>query len=269
MKNTGLFGRVPLIVAAVMFLGGSIAVAAEEIPLPDDVVILSPAPGLPDDLAGFIGKWGEGRWSGNLMPVEVVIENIRADGRASVIYAHPDYPDWNTRAGYLRGRGFMLDGWLITKFRGLTLNLKVPENDTIEGTNAPNIHLRGITLKRQKYPIWKRLTAAEIRETFTGKTATIWHEKKEFPLQRYYAPDGTIFTRTPFSETPKKGFWFIDEQGRLCERANPMLKKHLWCQVVADNGEEIARFFMVTGRKRIPRPIKTFTYRSFSDGNTL
>lgn len=245
---------------------------ADEFPLPTDVVILSPSPDLPEDLAGYIGKWGDGRWSGNLMPVEVIIENMTTDGRASVIYAFPDYPDWHVKAGYRRGRGYMKDGWLVAWFRGVgTINLHVSDNDRnrLEGTNAPNIPVKRITLNRQRYPIWKRLSGAEIKQMFTGKTAKIWHEKKEFPLERYYAPDGTLFTKTPFSGERKKGFWFVDKQGRLCERANPLLKKHLWCQVVARNGDEMARFFMITGRRKIPRVIKTFTFKSFFDGDEL
>ena len=65
------------------------APAQGEIPLPSDIKIVAPAPGLPANLAAFLGKWS-GNWSGRLEAV-VVVEEVTID-KATVIYAWDDGP---------------------------------------------------------------------------------------------------------------------------------------------------------------------------------
>ena len=251
---------------------------SENIALPDDVVILAPSPRLSQDMGNFIGRWA-GKWSFGL-PVEIVVENVDSNGAASIVYAYPDYPRFRIKAGYKRVPGNVKNGLLTIKGKGIFLQLKngFSNDQELVGDNSPHpnvglgITVQRISLQRQPHPTWTMLTGEQVGQLLSDKTATIWHERKEFQLWRYYSPDGKLFTKTTFSDEVKTGLWFIDESGRLCERPNPNVQKNRWCQVIAKNGSTTSKFAIlneIKPEKPVPRPIKSFTFQSFSDGNSL
>lgn len=263
-----------LFVGLLILVSPNIQVLAEadEIPFPNDAVILSPSPDLPENWAHFIGKWGNGKWSGNAMPVEIAVENITKDGYASFIYAIPDYPDWNAKAGYQRRLGIIKGSGMGVQFRRYSLFFYTPasKDDKLKGTNMATYSRRGITLERQEYPEWKRMNPAEIQNMFSGNTATIWHERRNYQFERYYSPDGTLITRKKSSGEPFQGSWLINDKGRLCER--PKKTKQMLCQIVAKRNGVIGRFFIRSekkGKSKVPLPVQNYTYKAFSAGNTL
>ncbi len=79
-----------------------------ETPLPDDVNIRTPAADVPEKYAGFLGRWGPGKWDGELCHV-LVVETIDSEGEAEVIYSWGISERWNIKeAGWARITGRIL-----------------------------------------------------------------------------------------------------------------------------------------------------------------
>ncbi len=265
------FYRLSLTIAFLIIIATSPSVFAREFPFPDDVSVLESPSDLSGDYAAFVGKWGDGEWSGNGTPIELIIGNVSMDGYANVIYSYPDYPKTKRKAGYIHEFGQIKNGWLTLNDGEETIAFKISSNNKNELNGRYLVGLTSslITLTKQNFPVWKRVKASEIKSIFRDKTVTIWHEKKSFKLARYYGQDGKIITKTSFSDGLFYGTWYVDDQDRLCERANPNQKKHTWCQIVARNGNELAKFFIARGKRGKYKPIKVFTYRLFKEGNIL
>ena len=68
------------------------------VPLPDKFDMETPAPDVPPEIARFCGAW-IGTWGDDIRTV-LVVERVKADGRADVIFAHGDsawygtYREW-------------------------------------------------------------------------------------------------------------------------------------------------------------------------------
>ena len=85
-------------------------------PLPDDVNIRTPTADVPEKYAVFSGRWGPGKWDGELCHV-LVVESIDSEGEAEVIYSWGISEKWNIKQG----------GWVrkIGRVLGSKLKLKL------------------------------------------------------------------------------------------------------------------------------------------------
>lgn len=99
--------------------------AQNEVPLPDDVRVVAPAPDVPAALAAFSGRWtgswGEGTERFGTRPIALVVERVEArPPRATVLYAWGPRPDLAriperahaARAGWSRVTATFADGTL-------------------------------------------------------------------------------------------------------------------------------------------------------------
>ena len=73
---------------------------AIDVPLPDNIKIISPSSEVPKEIAAFSGTW-EGNWGG-MLEAKLIIEEINAK-QAKIIYSRGDAaPGWNVKKGYDR-----------------------------------------------------------------------------------------------------------------------------------------------------------------------
>lgn len=80
-------------------------------PLPPDVLIVAPDPGVPADMANFSGTWSGGKWD-DMLDTALVVERIQPSGVARVIYAWGDYAPWGTVRGWARYSAIIDNGTL-------------------------------------------------------------------------------------------------------------------------------------------------------------
>ncbi len=86
-----------------------------ESPLPDNVNIRTPSADVPEKYAGFSGRWGPGKWDGELCPV-LVVETVDSEGEAEVIYSWGTSERWNIKqVGWIRIVGQVLGSKLKMK----------------------------------------------------------------------------------------------------------------------------------------------------------
>ena len=81
--------------------------AGAQVPLPDNLKMVAPDAGIPQELAALSGKW-YGRWSGALESF-VIVEEIDTQ-RAKVIYAWGDDPIWRIQKGFSRHNATVVAG---------------------------------------------------------------------------------------------------------------------------------------------------------------
>ena len=82
--------------------------------------IRTPAADVPEKYAGFLGRWGPGKWDGELCHV-LVVESIDSEGEAEVIYSWGISERWNIKqAGWVRNIGRVV---------GFKLKMKQPYNE--------------------------------------------------------------------------------------------------------------------------------------------
>src|SRR5689334_13979543 len=79
----------------------SMAAAFAQAPLPEDLMIASPALDVPAGIAAFSGAWGGDAWDGTI-PNVLVVERVSADGAATVVYAQGDTPSWQIQRAWYR-----------------------------------------------------------------------------------------------------------------------------------------------------------------------
>lgn len=70
-----------------------------KVTLPEEILIVPPAPNLPKEIIAFSGKW-EGTWD-NIMDAILIVEEINSE-KALIIYAWADAPQWDSKGGYSR-----------------------------------------------------------------------------------------------------------------------------------------------------------------------
>jgi hypothetical protein len=103
------------------------------VPLPADLLVVPPAPGIDPTLASFSGLWA-GAWD-NILDHVLVVEKVYP-WHANVIYAHGSAPLWNI----FEGRWYRALG----KFENGVLTLVIPNRPvTITYRLAPDGTLRG------------------------------------------------------------------------------------------------------------------------------
>ncbi len=99
------FFLVALVLVVVMLC--SCATMNPVVPLPNDILIVSPDPNLPPEIKALSGKWG-GRWwnpSGNIgdgNDAVLIIEKIINERQVIVVYAWEDSFAWNITKGWAR-----------------------------------------------------------------------------------------------------------------------------------------------------------------------
>lgn len=92
-----------------------------------------PGADVPDSIKGFVGKWIDGMWDGHLCHV-LIVENMRPDGRAEMIYVWGTYSGWNIeKPGFQRMRGVVNDGVLTYVGRRATVKYELNADDTLSG----------------------------------------------------------------------------------------------------------------------------------------
>ena len=69
------------------------------------------------ELARFAGAWGNGAWGGVREHV-LIVEQVRPDGQARVVYAVGSAPGANDGTGYTRVTAHIEDDILTFKLRG-------------------------------------------------------------------------------------------------------------------------------------------------------
>ena len=95
--------RMAFILLCVFLLGGTAMVReidVDGVPLPDDAVVRPSTSPMPTDHGEFTGAW-VGAWGGLLRHI-LVVEDIRANGVASVIYAIGGNPAWGIKRAWHR-----------------------------------------------------------------------------------------------------------------------------------------------------------------------
>lgn len=106
---------------AATLLGALVALAAlpatpeATVPLPPDIKIVAPDPGVPPQRAAYLGKW-TGTWDG-ILPTVLVVERVTASS-AETIYAWGVAPQWKISSpGWVRAVGQFTGGALRLSLR--------------------------------------------------------------------------------------------------------------------------------------------------------
>jgi hypothetical protein len=120
-------------VALFLMLTTSAIATAQEIPLPSNVTIVSPATDVPADAARFSGKWSGGKWDGKLSSI-LIVEKITPAGDAEVVFALGDYQPWRATKTWKRCRG---------RIEHSTRKIDIPSYDLIVATASYSFNRDG------------------------------------------------------------------------------------------------------------------------------
>lgn len=120
------------------------------VPLPPGARITKPAEDVPLETAQFSGGWG-GRWEGILGHV-LVVEEVKSNFTATVIYAYGTAPQWGiTQSGWSRTQGAILRGELQLAFpSGVRVAYRMRGVDTLEATYTLRGQITRGTFQRLK-----------------------------------------------------------------------------------------------------------------------
>lgn len=129
-----------------------VALAADA-PLPEDVKIVRPAEGVPDSLRRFSGAW-KGKWAGEMDHV-LVVEEVEASGKASVVYAWGDSSRWNITRGWTRTTATISGDKIdVERFRnGAEVSYQFEGPDTLSGEYWRRGQLTEGTFTRTTLPV--------------------------------------------------------------------------------------------------------------------
>ena len=108
-----------LVAACSITLSSTAALAEEcETPLPGGYEVESPGANVPEEFARYSGKWGNGKWDGNLCHT-LVVTSVTENGDVSVIYSWGKYWKWGIKQpDYTHHKGTIVDGKLkLEQFR--------------------------------------------------------------------------------------------------------------------------------------------------------
>src|SRR5438067_2498686 len=81
-------------------MANSAELLVDGVPIPDDAAIVAAPPGAPDAARRFLGAWA-GAWDDALKAI-LIVEEVRADGTARVVYAVGDNPAFGIARVYRR-----------------------------------------------------------------------------------------------------------------------------------------------------------------------
>jgi hypothetical protein len=182
-----------------------IAQAKETLPLPDDVEIIPPAAGSPENLAAFSGTW-EGYWGDSRRPALLIVEYIDNE-EAELIYSWGDCFKCKTGEGFLRITAKVLfsdskitvtwgDGTKSAKFN---FTLKDAKDDKISG----NWEMGGKedTVKMKKVINNQNMFSVKINQTAEIVNLPLPNDVKIIPPATDLSPEIAAFSGT------WKGYW--------------------------------------------------------------
>ena len=137
-----------IVVLAVVLRLTSLVSAQPAVPLPGDLTVEAPGPDVPPELAKFAGVWGNGAWDGVLAHV-LVVEHVRPDGQARVVYGYGDAADWNVSRGHTRVTARVEGGTLTFDLRGGRVRVQYRfEGAALRGTYTIGDRVSTVTLAR-------------------------------------------------------------------------------------------------------------------------
>lgn len=137
-----------IVVLVVVLTLASFVSAQPVVPVPADLTVEAPGADVPPELAKFAGVWGNGAWDGVLAHV-LVVEQMRSDGQARVVYAYGDAPDWNVNRGHTRVTARVESGALTFDLRGGRVRVQYRfEGDSLRGTYTIGDRVSTVTLGR-------------------------------------------------------------------------------------------------------------------------
>lgn len=191
------------VVLAVVLTLTSLVSAQPAVPLPADVTVEAPGPDVSPELAKFASVWGNGAWDGLLAHV-LVVEQVRPDGQAPVVYAYGDAPDWNVTRGHARVTARVEGGALTFDLRGGRVRVQYRfEGESLRGTYTIGDRVSTVTLVRT--------TVADLAKTPAppGQVAAGGVETVRIPLtesgffgrKRVLTLEGTLYR--PTAEGPR------------------------------------------------------------------
>ena len=161
-------------------------------PLPQNLEITQPGADVPADLAGFVGKWGNGKWDGKLCHTLVVL-GVNQGGNASAIYSWGTYAGWDVTQGNSRRVGTIENGKLtLERFGNGAEAAYWFEGDALRGsyTNARgDISLVKLT-KLDVVAMSEATNADDIIGTFNGTWSNEHGNGGAFSLTVQKAADG-------------------------------------------------------------------------------
>lgn len=102
------------------------------VPIPDDAAIAAAPAGAPDTARRFLGAW-VGSWD-DLIKAILIVEEVRADGTARVVYAIGDYAPFNRKSGVWRQDATLSGDTLTFTVSGFTTTYTLAADDTIAAT---------------------------------------------------------------------------------------------------------------------------------------
>ena len=110
----------------------------------------------------------------------------------------------------------------------------------------------------------KDLTGDEIRALFSGKTIHSYHERKDFDIVAFYAPDGTV--RMERKGDTWTGKWRIDGNNICLQLNDPYsgVPRKERCRIIAEEDGVYKKYKVKDNGNRV----HIITYRKFEDGNT-
>ena len=101
------------------------------VPIPSDVKIAARSSAAPESHKRFLGAW-VGTWGGGLRHV-LIVEDIRSDGEASVVYAIGDYAAANIKPAWSRHKA-RVSADTLSMGESFTATYKLADGDTLRAT---------------------------------------------------------------------------------------------------------------------------------------
>jgi dienelactone hydrolase len=127
-------GRATILLAAACLAAGAGLARAEPVALPDDLRLPPAGAGGPGAGHPMLGAWAGDAWSG-VLPHVLVVEEVTGDGRATVVYAVGDAPEWKIAPAWERVTARIADGVLSFAQRGGAARVRyaLTPNGRLEG----------------------------------------------------------------------------------------------------------------------------------------
>jgi dienelactone hydrolase len=160
------------------------------VPLPDKFDMETPAPDVPPEIARYHGAW-IGTWGDDIRTI-LVVERVKPDGRANVIFAHGDSAWYGTYREWWRSEAQITDGVLTVAGEAMktewlrSLQYAFDDRDRLFMTST--YHSGGV--------ISGTLVRTDVARLAAGDRPTEWPR----PGERVWIPHLTV--RTPDGRRP-------------------------------------------------------------------
>ncbi len=103
----------------------------------------------------------------------------------------------------------------------------------------------------------RTLNRDEVMTLFSDKTVQYYHERKDFDIEAYYAPDGSL--RGKRGDKKLNATWSVEEHGSLCISRHGQNR----CRIIVENNGVYKKYKEKGDGSRV----LVITYRKFIDGN--